>query len=125
MIAGVGLAILRWFISTQIGQVVGLTLLALAAFGGWTWKVQRDADKAAVERVLKETKDESDRRMKALTEVAKIAGERSVEIEKLAADRAELLGRIEVLSKANDGVACLDTGAIKRLMGISKSPNRQ
>jgi hypothetical protein len=84
MIAGVGLAILRWFISTQIGQVVGLTLLALAAFGGWTWKVQRDADKAAIERVLKETKDESDRRMKALTEVAKIAGERSIEIEKLA-----------------------------------------
>jgi hypothetical protein len=115
VIASAGFWLLRWVIGTQAGQVTALVILALALFGGWTWKVSRDADMAAVQKVLAETKEESDRRMKALTEVAKVASERSVALEKLAADRAELLGKIDALSTANDARACLDPAGVLRL----------
>lgn len=112
MVAGV---VLRWLIGTQIGQVVALVIGALALFGGWTWKVARDADRAAVAKVLVETKAESERRLKALAEVARVAGERSIALEQFAADRAELLGKIDALSKANDGLSCLDPAGFLRL----------
>lgn len=65
--------------------------------------------------MLVETKAKSERRLKALAEVARVAGERSVELEKFAADRAKLLGKIDALSKANDHRSCIDPAGLFRL----------
>jgi len=113
--AAFGWIIARWFVSSQVGQVVGLVLLALAAFGGWTWKVARDADQAAVERALTATKAESTRRLDELAKVKEAAGEQAVALEKLASERAKMQGTIDALSKANDNRSCLDPAGVLRL----------
>ena len=118
MFIGVG----RWLIGTHVGQVVIIVTVVLIGLAGWTWKVARDARAAAMEQVLKETAEESSRRLRELNALAIASAAREAALAQAEAERAKLMGKIHALSQANDGRACLDNAGVLRLDGIRGRP---
>jgi len=122
MTAGILLGVGRWLIGTQVGQVVLIVAATLIAFFGWTWKVQRDAERAAMERVLAETMEESSRRLRELHAIAVESAAREAALAEAAAERAKLIGEIHVLSQANNDRVCIDPAGVMRLDSLRGRP---
>lgn len=117
------LKVLAWLLTTGPGQIVGFALLGLVAFGGWTWKVSRDATEAALAQVLKETQAESLRRLQSINTARQNAERRDDALMAEQAERQRLLGEIDALSKANDARSCIDRAGSLRLDGLrGRSP---
>ena len=119
MFLGVG----RWLVGTQVGQVVLIVTAVIVAFAAWTWTVARDARAAAMEQVLKETAEESSRRLRELNALAIASAAREAALAQAEAERAKLMGKIHALSQANDGRACLDNAGVLRLDGLRGRPS--
>lgn len=122
MIAGLLLALGRWLIGSQIGQIVVIVTVVLIALTGWTWKVARDAQLSVMERVLKETAEESSRRLRELNAVAAQSAAREAALAHAEAQRAKLIGKIHVLSQANNDRVCLPHSSVLRLDSLRGRP---
>ena len=115
MIGGLLFGVGRWLMGSQLGQVILVVAAVFLAFTGWTWKVERDARTAVMERVLKETAEESSRRLRELNAVAAKSAEREAALAQAEAERAKLIGEIHALSKLNNDRVCLPHSSVLRL----------
>jgi len=118
VIAGFLWTLGRWLIGSQAGQIVLIVSAVLIAFTGWTWKVARDARAAVMERVLKETQEESSRRLRELNTVSIESAIREIALAEAEAERAKLKGERDALSQANNDRACLPASSVLRLDSI-------
>jgi len=112
----------RWLIGSQAGQVVLIVAAVLTALTGWTWKVARDARHAVMERVLKETAEESSRRLQVLNAVAAQSAAREAALAQAEAERAKLIGEIHALSQVNNDRVCLPHSSVLRLDRLRGRP---
>lgn len=125
MIAGIVIRVGRWLIEGHLGQIILVVTAAFLAFTGWTWKVARDVREAVMERVVKETAEESSRRLRELNAVAQQSAAREAALAHAEADRAKLIGEIHALSQVNNDRVCLPHSSVLRLNGLrGRTPGR-
>ena len=122
MMAGLLIGAGRRLLGTQAGQVVLIVTTVLIALTAWTWKVARDAREAVMERVLKETAEESARRLHELSAVAAQSAAREAALAQGEAERVKLIGEIHELSRANNNRVCLPPSSVLRLDGLRGRP---
>lgn len=122
MIAGLIFGVGRWLIGAQVGQIVLIVCAVLVALTGWTWKVARDARAAVIERVLRETAEESSRRLRELNAVAAKSAAREAALAQAETERAKLIGEIHALSHVNNDRVCLPHSSVLRLDSLRGRP---
>ena len=71
-----------------------------------------------MERVLKETAEESSRRLRKLNAVAAKSAEREAALAQAETERAKLMGEIHALSHVNNDRVCLPRSSVLRLDGL-------
>jgi hypothetical protein len=122
-------ALWRWATQTLIGQIVAAVVIGALALGAWTWRVSSQAaaaaERAAMERVLKATAEESARRGRELDIARKNAERRDDALAALQIALASKLGAVDEASKTDDRRVCLDAGGSLRLDGLRGRPARR
>jgi hypothetical protein len=99
----------------RAGLIVGVIA---AGWGAWEvkkWSLRKEGQIAALEKVAKATKAESDRRMVAIDLARTEADRLAIDLAAADARNAALLQEVADASARNDGNSCLDVDSVRRL----------
>jgi hypothetical protein len=109
----------------RAGLIVGVIA---AGWGAWEvkkWSLRKEGQIAALEKVAKATKAESDRRMVAIDLARAEADRLAIDLAAADARNTTLLEEVARASAVNDARACLDVDAARRLSNIGPGGGRK
>jgi hypothetical protein len=108
----------------RVGLIVGVIAAGWGMWEAKKWHLRREGQIAALEKVAKATKAESDRRMVAIDLARAEADRLAIDLAAADARNATLLEEVAKSSKANDATACLPGDAVRRLRRVGGAKRR-